>query len=222
MLNFGEKYVYIPEVKMMPVKRTPKTAISDVPTKRQLEKIAAEQAERLPVGAFGKPGIREMNMRKKNLMRQRRRKVALYYIQGMSVDDMADKLGVTDNTIRKDLLALEEQGLQDMDLYKTKKVFLHYTMTIRQVIQELWLVYYDLRTAPSVKVSALKEIAEQRKREVEMMQDLGLLWKEPQKIELSTGELVTEMTDDEIKQAIKDELKVLQALAQPVEVTEDD
>lgn len=201
----------------MSEKRVAKTSISTLPTKRQLEKIAAEQAEKLPA-VVGRSGIRQMNMNKKSLMRQRRRKIALYYVQGMSVEDMADKLSVTEATIRKDLLALEEQGLQDIDIYKTKKVFLHYSLTVRQVIQELWLVYYDPKCPPSVKVAALKEVAEQRKREVEMMQDLGLLWKEPQKIELSTGELVTEMTDDEIRDAIKDEIHKLREIARPTEV----
>jgi len=108
---------------------------------------------------------------------KRRHQVWTLFIQGFSLHQIAKKLDVCTKTISRDFKELKKQSVEWMDALPKGEIQMYYRSiqeTLEKIIQELW-EFYDKTDDQTVKITILKDIAEQRKQFAEVLNPTRLL-----------------------------------------------
>ena len=101
-----------------------------------------------------------------------------------SISELSNILEVPRETIYNDLNAVKKQIKKYIEKEPLDKFLLEFITNYDQIGKELWKVYNEA-SHESAKVGALKQLKELKKDKAKIMQDLGILERVPDKIEMS-------------------------------------
>lgn len=123
----------------------------------------------------------------------RRERIKRYIATGLTPREMAELEKINVATISRDMKALKEQILKEVEKKDITGLLLHLKSTKETSLRELWKLYRETKH-PHLKLGCLKQINQLLAEEVEISQRLGVLEKAPEKIEVS-GSIVTELDE---------------------------
>lgn len=128
------------------------------------------------------------NTSKQKEIRNRRRFIQRLYLRKLSIEEIAEKVGVDEKTVDRDLAVIREEcnkllrsSLEFRE--KIQDVVQEYLLATDEVIREFWINYHSKETPVRIKVNILKNVMDTYNNKLESMQKLGLVPTQPIKIE---------------------------------------
>ena len=125
---------------------------------------------------------------KKHQMINRQRKVKMMrFVKKWTIHDIAAELNVNDKTIQRDLEEIVKhcKKLTDKNLQKDLSQLLFETIeTYEYRVKCLWDKYKE-DLDPEIIIKIMKELREQESQHNEFLQSLGVLYKEPEKFDVT-------------------------------------
>jgi hypothetical protein len=116
----------------------------------------------------------------------RRSEVLSLRLRGRTVKDIADRLGVSVVTVNRDLTAAKQEGLTAIGNFSKDQEIADSLTTYDDIIKAGW-TEYDAALGTELKVKTLHLIRQAKNDKMKMVQDVGLVQRESQKLDLNIG-----------------------------------
>lgn len=139
----------------------------------------------------------------------------LYFVNRMHLQEIALAVGVSAQTVRKYLERIRrdygEIARVDIDLTKDLHQF-YWELQERynERVKRLWVEYHAAANG-KLRMALLKEVREQERQHISVLQELGIVHKESAKIDLKAVALPAELkekTDEDLRKELADVLGV--------------
>ena len=121
----------------------------------------------------------------KSEMEMRRIEVSRRRLCGQTISMIAEGLGYSDATIRNDIDAIQESNIQIVKNFDQDGFVCESLEVFRKVEQEAFSQLYEVPDGDVRKSKFLKDIRDSRKASIELLQESGLVRKEPKKIDVA-------------------------------------
>ena len=115
----------------------------------------------------------------------RRIEVARRRLCGQTISMIADGLGYSEATIKNDIDAVQQSNIQIVKNFDQDSFVCESLEIYRKVEQEAFSQLYEVPDGDVRKSKFLKDIRDSRKASIELLQDSGLVRKEPKKIDVA-------------------------------------
>jgi DNA-binding CsgD family transcriptional regulator len=105
-------------------------------------------------------------------MENRQAKVVALYSRGMTQSEIAEKLGVNQSTISRDLQIIRAQARRQLETYLTRDIpfeFHRYMTTTDQIAKKFWEIAEDKETADRNKIVALRLLMDCCSKRIDML-----------------------------------------------------
>jgi len=122
---------------------------------------------------------------------QRREQVKKYFIRGLSYREMANLLGVSHETIRKDVNAVIDEILQALTTTEGQNLIAETALQLKEIEREAWRIYHST-DREHIKLQALQRAESAREKLIKILQSLEVLRQAPQRVELSVQDRIVE------------------------------
>lgn len=123
--------------------------------------------------------------RKEKEIRDRREKVKkLYYVQRVKISTIANQLGVNYRTIERDTDAIRKECIKEIKKDTANKLIIKVVSSNEEIILSAWLMYSANGAKPNTKLKALSLIQKTEESNIKIFQELGLLDKVADPIDL--------------------------------------
>ena len=139
----------------------------------------------------------------------------LFFVRRLSRKEIADLLNITPVSVSRYLMRIRKAYKRaagfNIDLLRDLNQFYAELQTrYDERIKRLWHEY-AISTSPKLKLAILKEIREQEKQHIEILQEVGIIKKEPENLNIRAGVVTQEIPEDyknlsiiEMKEKIKE------------------
>jgi len=127
-----------------------------------------------------------------NKTERRRQLVKKYLALGRTEHQIADKLDVARKTIQRDKEKLKEEIRESIDKEPIEDLLFDFDNQIETVKDEYWRTYQKANT-DNAKIGALNNIRGLMKDKIKILQNLGIIREEPEKLE---GDLNIDITEE--------------------------
>jgi hypothetical protein len=151
-------------------------------------------------------GDRQSAVERKRLAERRRRALYLTAVRGLTIAEVAQVTGVGERTAARDLKAARERAMAELQApAETAEMItplaLDIDAALNAVAREAWASVTACEPAHPQRVRALNLVLMAVWRRAEVLQSLGLLKKEPDKVQLGFDSLG--LSDEELQQEIR-------------------
>ncbi len=120
-------------------------------------------------------------------LKKRRSQVKKMLVRGVTQEKMAEQLDVTRRTVARDVKHIKEEIKDKIKEEPIEEVLTDLEATLDILKQEYWKIYHDKEATNSVKLRALKSINESVENRIKLLQKLGVVREEPDKLEIKEG-----------------------------------
>lgn len=117
-------------------------------------------------------------------MEMRRLEVSRRRLCGEPIHQIANELGYSIVTISKDIAAIHESNIQLIQNFEQEDFISESLEVYKRVEREAFMQLYEVPDGDVRKSKFLKDIRDTRKATIELLQDSGLVRKEPKKIDV--------------------------------------
>ncbi len=123
----------------------------------------------------------ELSIKQKEIKNRQEKVKDLYFIKKHTIIQVAEKLGVEEKTVRRDIKKIKKEFYKQIKELDAKSVLLKVMKTREKVLQKLWEEYErtidkcDGKFNYRFKIAALKEIDNIEKQNINDLQELGFL-----------------------------------------------
>jgi hypothetical protein len=117
-------------------------------------------------------------------MEMRRLEVSRRRLCGQPLHQIANELGYSVVTISKDIAAIQESNIQLIQNFEQEDFISESLEVYKKVEREAFTQLYEVPDGDVRKSKFLKDIRDTRKATIELLQDSGLVRKEPKKIDV--------------------------------------
>ena len=118
-------------------------------------------------------------------LRKRRNKVKKMLVRGITQEQMADSLDVSRRTIARDIDAIKNEVKEKVKEEPIEEVLTDLEATLDVLRKEYWKIYHDNEASHTTKLRALKNINDSVENRIKLLQKLGIVRKEADKLEIS-------------------------------------
>jgi len=122
---------------------------------------------------------------------KRREQVKRYFIRGLSYREMAELLGVSHETIRKDVDAIFDEIYQALSSQEGQNLIAETALQFKEIERQAWRIYHST-DREHIKLQALQRAESARERLIKILQSLEVLRQAPQRVELSVQDRIVE------------------------------
>lgn len=125
---------------------------------------------------------------KQKEIRLRQRLVFRYLLRKVPIDEIAEKVGVDEKTVDRDIQVIRSENNKLMEqglLFQgsIQELVQDHLLSMDEVLRELWTNYYQDDVPVKTKTNILKAIADVSNKKLELMQELGLAPRQAIKIQ---------------------------------------
>lgn len=145
----------------------------------------------------------------------RRRRVARYYVRGLSTREIARIENVRIRTVQRDTATIRDRVQDEVSGRDVLDYYARFTQSYDEIIRELWLKYAkcDDERLFGIALGCLQSIAKAEREKIEAGQRLGLVFEAPKKLEILEEVQATyldaiELEDDETAKRILERIRM--------------
>jgi len=113
----------------------------------------------------------------------RRDKVKKYVARGFPAQKIADKLDVSLRTIQRDIDDLKEEIAEKLEEEPIEEILFEMDSQLESIKEEYWKMYHQTKQ-DTVRISALNNLRSILSDRVKILQRLGIIREEPEKLEI--------------------------------------
>ena len=137
-------------------------------------------------------------LRSEDVIERRRLHVIQLRLQGLTTAEVATRLGVSSDTIVKDIEAIRASNNKYVEEFNQKD-FVGDTLNVYNAIEkDAWAQVAILPEGDSRRVKFLDSVRNSRKEQIKLLQNSGLLHKEAEKVEVQlTAQVIENWTDEQ-------------------------
>lgn len=139
---------------------------------------------------------------------ERRLTVLRLFPRKYTIKQLAEKLKVSEITIKRDLSFIRRKISRDVPYKQAKEIIFRIFTRLEEVERKYWRIADNENTPPRVIVSALKGIQDICNQEIKVAQDLGLIDKVADKVELVGTDIATPEIIIKIREELRKKRKV--------------
>jgi hypothetical protein len=152
---------------------------TNTPGKR---KLTGKGVNTTPVPKKRTPVIRKRKASKDEIQ-ERQQKVLQLRLAGLSYKAIAKSLNIGPMTVQRDLRAVRQENEEKVSAFDKEQVLGTALLNYDKIIQEAWEQYYSCANGTEGRSRFLNLVRNAQNDHVKMLIEVGLISKEPQKIE---------------------------------------
>lgn len=149
------------------------------------------------------------------VLEARRRRVARYYVRGISSREIAKIENVRIRTVQRDISTIRDRVQDEVSGRDVLDYYARFTQSYDEIIRELWIKYSkcDDEKLFGIALGCLQSIAKAEREKIEAGQRLGLVFEAPKKLEILEEIQATyldaiELEDDETAKRILERIRI--------------
>lgn len=140
-----------------------------------------------------------------DITKRRTKVIDKRYKKGKPIGTIASELGVSSETIKRDLRAIAEKEFSKELDKEAKEIMAHFSRSTQEAIQTAAEIMHDEDASKQDRLRASKQLVEFQKDKIEKMQELGFAPKAPEKIQHSGSNVKFTFEDPEEVRKEKEE-----------------